>query len=555
PQTPAHPARANPRGRGWIVFALLAVAGAGGAAWYYHTHPTGAKARTATGSAENDHDGGQAEATGEAVAVATVHLSPGGITRTSTQIGSVHPYEEADLYAKVSGYLVKLHVNYGDRVKSKQVLAEIDDPEIAADAVKAAADVRQAEAAVAQAEAFVEAAKADRDASASAVEQSIAEVERYTSMRSYHTKKYTRYQNLVKDKAIPQQIADEEEEGLESARANELASRKAVLKVKADLIAAEARVKKARADLDEAKASVAVSQAKKARADAVLEYTKIVSPFDGVITKRNFFPGAFIRSAAEGGEIPLLTVARTDMVYVVTEIPDRDVPMTDVGDTAEITLDALEGEVFKGKVSRFAEAEDPTSRTMHTEIDLPNTKNLLRAGMYGIAKIYLDKSTKGATLPASCLVGESKGGKGDVFVDFHNAWVGDQPAREVINDPDWVRNVFEPGVAGRGQALHNIRGASPAASGARAIVDTIRSLTNPTPHERWFSAAVAAPGVYGVPGDLVFGFPVRTEDGLTWSVVPSLYLDDHAQERIAFNVSELEHDAAVVADFMPSRAH
>jgi RND family efflux transporter MFP subunit len=135
-----------------------------------------------------------------------------------------------------------------------------------------------------------------------------------------------------------------------------------------------------------------------------------------VITKRNFFPGAFIRSASEGGTIPLLTVARTDKVYVVTQIPDRDVPLTNVGDPAEVTLDALGSKVFKGKVSRFAETEDPTSRTMHTEIDLPNPDNELRAGMYGIAKIFLDSSTKGATLPASCLVGESKEGKADVYV-------------------------------------------------------------------------------------------------------------------------------------------
>lgn len=416
PHTPVQPAPPRQGGKGWLLFALLAVAGAGAAGWYYHTRYPGDKAHAAPAAAEGDRDGGSGEATGEAVAVETVHTSPGGITRTSTQIGSVHPYEEADLYAKVSGYLVKLHVNYGDRVKRKQVLAEIDDPEIAADAEKAAADVRQAEAAVAQAEAFVEAAKADRQASASAVDQAAAEVERYASMRVYHTKKYARYQNLVQSKAIPQQIAEEEEEALESAKANELASRKAVLKAKADLIAAEARVKKARADLDEAKASVAVSQARKTRADVVLGYTKIVSPYDGVVTNRNFFPGAFIRSAAQGATLPLLTVARTDMVYVVTEVPDRDVPMTDVGDTAEVTLDALGGEVFKGKVSRFAEAEDPTSRTMHTEIDLPNPKNLLRAGMYGVAKIYLDTSTKGSTLPASCVVGESKGGKADVYV-------------------------------------------------------------------------------------------------------------------------------------------
>ena len=209
-------------------------------------------AKAADGSKAAAPDTESVSSADQASVVATVRLSPGGITRTCTQIGSVHPYEQADLFAKVSGYLAKLHVNYGDRVKKGQVLAEIDDPEVVADAEKAAADVRQAKAAVSQAEAFIEAAKADRDATASGVEQSVAEVDRYTSMKNYHAKKFARYRDLVQNRAIPQQIADEEEEGYESAQANEAASRKAVLKAKADLIAAGMRVKKAEADLEEA---------------------------------------------------------------------------------------------------------------------------------------------------------------------------------------------------------------------------------------------------------------------------------------------------------------
>ncbi len=159
-----------------------------------------------------------------------------------------------------------------------------------------------------------------------------------------------------------------------------------------------------------------MAQAKKATADVLVGYTKIKSPYDGVITKRNFFPGAFIRSAAEGGTVPILTVARTDKVRVITQIPDRDVPLTDVNDPAEVTLDAMGTEVFKGTVSRFADAEDPNSRTMHTEIDLDNPKDRIKPGMYGIAKVILDTATKNSTLPAYCLVGESKDGNGELFI-------------------------------------------------------------------------------------------------------------------------------------------
>ena len=408
-QLPSHAKPAKRSMWGWIVLVTLTIFVAAAAGWYFHKRG----ANAATEKAATAKQDGEAV---EPIPVETVRLSRGGILRTSTQIGSVQPFQEADLYAKISGYLKELHVDYGDRVKKDQLLAEIEDPEIVEEANRADADLEQSRAAVAQAEAFIESAKADQNAMSTSVDQAVAEVDRYVSMRSYHGKKYARYLDLVKQRAIPQQIADEEEESYESSRASEVASQKAVLNSKAQLAAATARVKKAEADLAEAKANVHVAEAKLAKAKVFVGYTRITSPYDGVITKRNFFPGAFIRAASEGGIVPLLTVARTDKVRVITEVPDRDVPFTNVGDVAEVTLDALGSTVFKGHVSRFADAEDPTSRTMHTEIDLSNSKNLIRPGMYGIAKIILDKSTKSSTLPASCLVGESKGGKADLYL-------------------------------------------------------------------------------------------------------------------------------------------
>jgi HlyD family secretion protein len=409
---PAQQSSVKPRRFGGLVLVAMIVIGASVTGGYYYLQ----RAKGASRSAEETQAAVSGQASNPAIPVETVRLAKGGIIRTSTQIGTVHPFKEAELYAKISGYLKILNVDYGSRVKRDELLAEIDDPEVVTAAEKAAADVEQAKAAVLQDEAFVESAKADREAAASAVEQATAEVDRYVAMTSFHGKKFARYKELVKSKAIPQEIADEEEESYESSKASELSSRKAVLNSKAQLLAATARVKKAVADVAEAKANVHVAEAKKATADVLVGYTKITSPYDGVITKRNFFPGAFIRSAAEGGIVPMLTVARTDQVRVITQIPDRDVPLTNVGDPAEVTLDAMGTEVFKGKVSRFADAEDPSSRTMHTEIDLDNPKDRIKPGMYGIAKVILDTATKNSTLPAYCLVGEAKDGKGELFV-------------------------------------------------------------------------------------------------------------------------------------------
>jgi malate dehydrogenase len=133
-----------------------------------------------------------------------------------------------------------------------------------------------------------------------------------------------------------------------------------------------------------------------------------------------------------------------------------------------------------------------------------------------------------------------------VFPDIRNAFIGDRPAPEVIADESWARDVFEPTIGGRGEQLLRLRGASAAGSAAQAILATVRSLTTPTPFLHRFSAAVVSDGSYGVPRGLVFGFPLRTEDGASWSIVENLYLDEYAQGRLAANVAELEFEASVV---------
>ncbi|HEV3163241.1 MAG TPA: malate dehydrogenase [Isosphaeraceae bacterium] len=137
-----------------------------------------------------------------------------------------------------------------------------------------------------------------------------------------------------------------------------------------------------------------------------------------------------------------------------------------------------------------------------------------------------------------------------VYPDFENATIDDRPAPEVITDRDWVRKVFEPSVAHRSAEILSLGGASSAGSAAQAIIGSIRSITTPTPFERWFGAAVVSDGSYGVPRGLIFGFPLRTEDGLSWSIVQGLYLDAYAQGRLAANVAELEHEAATVTDLL-----
>jgi RND family efflux transporter MFP subunit len=217
-------------------------------------------------------------------------------------------------------------------------------------------------------------------------------------------------------KSIDERLVDEKLDEMEAARAAETATKAAVLTAKAQVGAAEAKVDQARADLTDAEAKVEVEQATLGKAKVFVDYTKIISPYDGVVTKRNFFRGAFIRSPDQGGLVPLLAISRTDLMRVVIQVPDRDVPFISPGNSARVQIDALPGSEFKGKVSRMADAEDPETRTMRVEIDLPNPQNTLREGMYGRVTVRLSQVSDALTIPSSCLVGTIQDGEAEVFV-------------------------------------------------------------------------------------------------------------------------------------------
>jgi HlyD family secretion protein len=100
----------------------------------------------------------------------------------------------------------------------------------------------------------------------------------------------------------------------------------------------------------------------------------------------------------------------------VIQVPDLDVPLLDVGDKVTVAVDALKGREFTGSVARLGKSEDPTTRTMRVEVDLPNPEGLLVEGMYGRATIELQPPTDNLTVPAACVVGHAGRGKAAVFV-------------------------------------------------------------------------------------------------------------------------------------------
>ena len=404
-----------------IVLGCLALAG-GGFAWYRRGE--GPRAGVATASEPGEkHSRGDGEGDEDAadpdhgIPVDVVHPKPGGIARTTTQAASVHAFEHAELFAKVSGYLNVQTVDIGDRVTLGQVLAVIEDPEIDKAVEQADAALSQANARVGVAREKVASAEADQAAARAMVRQEESEVGAKVSNQQLQVKQLQRIKGLVARNAVEARLEDEQQDRYEVATADVGVARATVLTAEAQVLAKGALVSKARADLAEAKADVGIAQANLDKAKVIQRYTRITSPYDGVVTLRTYHRGDFIRSASEGGTTPLLAISRTDMVRVVVPIPDVDVPYVNRGDPASFQVEALRGQTFTGVVSRYSESEDAASRNMRTEVDLPNADDRLREGMYGRMTIILQQAEANAlTIPSSGLISQTSQGKATLFV-------------------------------------------------------------------------------------------------------------------------------------------
>jgi malate dehydrogenase len=135
------------------------------------------------------------------------------------------------------------------------------------------------------------------------------------------------------------------------------------------------------------------------------------------------------------------------------------------------------------------------------------------------------------------------------FPDFRHAKIDGKPAPDVIKDENWLKTEFIATVQQRGAAVIKARGASSAASAANAVIDSLRSISSPTPAGTCFSAAICSDGSYGVDDGLISSFPL-TSDGKTWKIVAGLEHDAFAQEKLNATVAELRDERKTVEDLL-----
>jgi RND family efflux transporter MFP subunit len=172
-----------------------------------------------------------------------------------------------------------------------------------------------------------------------------------------------------KSGVLDQESIDETQLGFESAQAG-------VVKAKADEVAAAAQLEVAKANRDYSK--------------TMLQYTEIRAPYDAVVTRRNLSVGDFVQPASNGGSRqPLFVLSQIDPVRVFVNIPGSDAAWIKDGDPVTLQVQGAGGERLQGTITRNARSLDPQSRTLRTEIDLPNPQGKLLPGMYVQARIVV----------------------------------------------------------------------------------------------------------------------------------------------------------------------
>ena len=413
-----------------------------------------------------------APAAGSGVSVVKPEKRP--VTRTIEQPGSVQAFEETVLYPKIPGYVRAIAadptkvtrqphdrlIDIGSRVKAGQVLVELMVPEMDEELKQKEAFVRQAEAEVTQAKKAMAAFAAAVVAAEAYVTETKAGLTRTQALYERWKSESERVSRLVTGGVIDSQTKDET---LNQFRAAEATRGEATAKVST----AEAAVARAEADRDKAAADVIAAEARLdvARADvrrvaALLAYTRVKAPYDGVVTRRTVNTGDYVMAEGKHG---LFTVARLDPVRVVVHVPESDAGLVEDGQSVRVTLPATTHAPAIGHVVRTSWSLEPGSRTLRTEVDLPNPEGKLRPGMYVSARLTVEMPAEWS-VPAAA-IGKindepvmylAEGGKAvRVTVQLHR---GDAQLTQILryrrpNATDWTAITGDERIASPANAI------------------------------------------------------------------------------------------------------
>ncbi len=311
---------------------------------------------------------------GQTPLVEVAPVTQGMVEEKILRTGDIAPEVQVMIYSKVQGWVEKINVREGDRVKAGQVLARLDS--------------REAEAAVAQAKANQEAAVARlKQVKAIAEETVQSQIQQAKANLELAEADLKRFLELHQKDFISRQQLDESRMKYNVAKANyDLALNSIRQKTwENDIALAEAQVRQAKATLD-------LMQAQSAN-------LVITSPMNGGVTKRFVDPGTMVKDTT-----PILTLMDLTEMKMVVNVIEREFIHLQKGQPVKITVTAFPDRTFAGRIEIITPALELQSRTAEIQISIPNPGFLLKPGMFGRAEILLRANPKAVLLPIQSLV-------------------------------------------------------------------------------------------------------------------------------------------------------
>jgi RND family efflux transporter MFP subunit len=295
--------------------------------------------------------------------VAVERTARADLSRSLSLTAEFIPFQEVEVMSKVAGYIKKINVDIGDTVHTGQVLAVLEVPEMNDDLAKAAAGVQRSEAEVKRAQGDLERAQASHE---------IAHLA------------YERLQGVAKTK--PGLVAQQE---IDDAKGKDLA--------------AEAQVAAAQSTFQANQQQTAVSRAEQARYRTMYNYTSVVAPFDGVVTMRYGNTGTMIQAgtASQSQAMPVVRLSQNSLLRLMLPVPESAVSRIRMGQHVEVKVPSLEGRSFSGNIARFTKKVSTATRTMETEVDVPNPKLILIPGMYASVDLRLENRPGVLSIPVA----------------------------------------------------------------------------------------------------------------------------------------------------------
>ncbi|MDQ2946343.1 MAG: efflux RND transporter periplasmic adaptor subunit [Acidobacteriota bacterium] len=320
------------------------------------------------------------------VTVPVAKVTRSDLARDVVLTAEFKPFQEVEVMAKVSGYVKKIEVDVGDHVKQGQLLATLEIPEMVEDVTKA---------------------KASLDRSRAEVGRAREDLQRMQAAHEMNHLSFSRLEQVSKTR--PGLIAQQE---LDDARSRDLVGEAQINAAKSSLTAADEQVKFAQAD--------------QTRTNALFAYARVTAPFAGVITKRYADTGSMIQAgtASQTQAMPLVRLSENTLLRLILPVPESVVPKIRIGGEVEVTVPTMHRK-FSGKVARFSDKLQPATRTMETEVDVPNPSLLLVPGMYAEVKLMLEEHNGVLSIPLTAIGGPE--GKPTVFVVDRNRKLEERP--------------------------------------------------------------------------------------------------------------------------------